>query len=633
MPTMSEMIRKVEVDNVEFKWGAKRGRGGTKKNVQFYESFTYDGLRYSLYDSVYLFKDGEADPYIGKLIKIWELANKSKKVKVLWFFRPSEICNYLGGLQTLKNELFLGTGVGTEGSGLENINPLEAIAGKCNVVCISKDERNRQPSLEELNVADYIFYRTFDVDKFIISDKLGEYISKVEVRLLLNNDDSQISNLLRIESSNKGLSDNFVPTAEKGMVLQKNDISKTLGPVSNSGAVPMKQEPGAKHTLDTRKHSPVADSKLVEVEVQKNSTTSPRKASSTDQKLSYGSDLGLLDGRQYKKLKSAVVLNDKQIHEHNKNSHGPFKVTSPVKSADVSFDDRPLMKLNSAEPVGTSMQNLGSDTAGGKTKAPLSSAPAVDRKLKRLIKDSNGANASLSKKKIIGVKINKLPYDKSHVTPPKQISKKDTRVYGRVVEVTRRPDTDSSKWFTGLPWKDRMKAAEEEETLVLLKNLDPTYTSSEVEDIVWHSFREDCTAKVLPCAAICSPHSGQAFVIFKTKQVAGRVVQQLEEGCLMLPNRRPLLGHVGVAHLPGKSSSFPGHLFIDRLKFSMQKDKREAVSTSHSSQPNTLEYDMAMEWRALQERSEFMQKNLLKRQGEELKKLGGNLKRKVLASA
>ena len=63
----------------------------------------------------------------------------------------------------------------------------EAIAGKCNVVCISKDERNRQPSVGELEMADYVFYRTFDVGSLTISDKLGEKIASIEGAFLCLN--------------------------------------------------------------------------------------------------------------------------------------------------------------------------------------------------------------------------------------------------------------------------------------------------------------------------------------------------------------------------------------------------------------------------------------------------------------
>lgn len=108
-------------EKIEFKWGKKRGRGGKSGDVQFYESFTYDGVEYTLFDSVYLYKEGEPEPFIGKLVKIWEKSDKTKKVKVLWFFRPCEILNFLSTSETRENELFLASG---EGLGLANLNPL-----------------------------------------------------------------------------------------------------------------------------------------------------------------------------------------------------------------------------------------------------------------------------------------------------------------------------------------------------------------------------------------------------------------------------------------------------------------------------------------------------------------------------
>lgn len=108
-------------DDIGFSWGIRKGRGGQNKDVQFYGSFTYDDVEYFLYDCVYLLKEGEAKPYVGKLIKIWEAKNKERKVKILWFFHPEEISNYLVGENVLENELFLATGVG---KGLANVNPL-----------------------------------------------------------------------------------------------------------------------------------------------------------------------------------------------------------------------------------------------------------------------------------------------------------------------------------------------------------------------------------------------------------------------------------------------------------------------------------------------------------------------------
>ncbi|XP_068334514.1 protein ANTI-SILENCING 1-like [Pyrus communis] len=158
--------------NLQFKWGEKAG-DRNNRGSQFYLSFTMEGVEYFLYDSVYLYHAGSLETYIGKLVSIFETETHEKKVRVLWFFRPAEICNFLGDYKPHWNELFLGSG---EGKGLSNINPLEAIAGKCNVVCTSKDDRNRQPSKEELRTANYFFCRTFDVGKCEILENFPDEI-------------------------------------------------------------------------------------------------------------------------------------------------------------------------------------------------------------------------------------------------------------------------------------------------------------------------------------------------------------------------------------------------------------------------------------------------------------------------
>jgi hypothetical protein len=109
-------------EDLEFKWGIKKGVGGKKKDFQFYQSFTYDGVEYELYDCVYLWVDGEPEPHIGKLLKIMENPDKKKIVKVLWFFRPCEVLKYPGVVvDAAEDELFLASG---EGAGLANLNPL-----------------------------------------------------------------------------------------------------------------------------------------------------------------------------------------------------------------------------------------------------------------------------------------------------------------------------------------------------------------------------------------------------------------------------------------------------------------------------------------------------------------------------
>lgn len=56
----------------------------------------------------------------------------------------------------------------------------EAIAGKCNVVCISTDTRNPPPSAEEIQMASYVFYRIFDVKSLTIIDQIDDTVGGLE---------------------------------------------------------------------------------------------------------------------------------------------------------------------------------------------------------------------------------------------------------------------------------------------------------------------------------------------------------------------------------------------------------------------------------------------------------------------
>ncbi|KAF7821343.1 protein ANTI-SILENCING 1 isoform X1 [Senna tora] len=52
-------------DETYFKWGNKRGNGAKNKDVQFYESFTYKGVEFFLYDCVYFYKAGDFETSTG----------------------------------------------------------------------------------------------------------------------------------------------------------------------------------------------------------------------------------------------------------------------------------------------------------------------------------------------------------------------------------------------------------------------------------------------------------------------------------------------------------------------------------------------------------------------------------------
>ncbi|PIM98242.1 hypothetical protein CDL12_29279 [Handroanthus impetiginosus] len=202
------------------------------------------------------------------------------------------------------------------------------------------------------------------------------------------------------------------------------------------------------------------------------------------------------------------------------------------------------------------------------------------------------------------------------------------KVKGQIFEVSRRPIVEKNKWMK-LPWEERMKAAHDQGRLVLLQNLDPEYTSGEVEDIIWSAFREGCTAKMVQHTAISNPHSGQAFVIFKTREAVDRVVKKLDDGCLLLPNQRPLVACSGVfPQLFEKQMAFVGHLSIDKARRQIQREMKDAVSTSHYSQNNTIEYEMAMSWCLLQSKSDKWWEMLYEQQRKEIRKLMHDVKSK-----
>ncbi|KAG2316651.1 hypothetical protein Bca52824_019773 [Brassica carinata] len=125
------MEKSVKVDGLPFKWGKKKGPCVENKDVQYYESFTYGGCEYCLYDCVSVEDDSKVDSrefFVGKIIKMWEYTDQRqdpRRVELLWFFKPSELSLYLEGVQdVLANELFLASG---SGLGLTNENLLQVL--------------------------------------------------------------------------------------------------------------------------------------------------------------------------------------------------------------------------------------------------------------------------------------------------------------------------------------------------------------------------------------------------------------------------------------------------------------------------------------------------------------------------
>ncbi|TMW94842.1 hypothetical protein EJD97_009731 [Solanum chilense] len=706
-------------EEVEFVWGRKRGIGGKRKEVQFYESFIYDGVEYTLYDCVYMHKEGEL-PYIGKIIKIWENPDKSRKVKIQWFFRSTEILYHLKDVNVAENEVFLASG---EGTGLANVNPLEAIAGRCNVICTSEDNRNPQPSDEEVKLADYVFYRAFDVGTCAILDKMIDKVGGLDVKYVFNRKDNEKAcHVLKFASDKKdnktameyrangessGLkTQNHLGAAKVSHLLGKSDVDghsslvrqdvqrdTNVSSVNQETVKEVNSVPGEKNSHDLgvakvagksshlvgrndvdAQSSPiredalhgdandsqneqqstmkgnaapvlVVNSKIATTIVHNQNTSSEENALYTvknDKKVNTLSIELLVAGERGKPSKDLGILDDrpsKRIKVNGSVTLSEDKGGDNVQKFTVCTNDKEVMGTG-ATPSEERKKSGDSKLSGGLDKnmqnrnngAALDIRPPKKANIDsvKVKEDRDRGNMSIGK---LVDNIGKLPKLSAGVSP-----KEVERMGGKSFTITRRPTAESSKWFEAPPWEEVLQTSNLERALILLENLNPEYTSGEVEDIIWHACRENCTAKMVQRTAFSSPYSGRALVAFKTREAAVRVSKKLTEGCLMVSNQscikaslmhRPLVASfVTLPKTEGNTPSFAGHLCVDKLRLQSQREMKEAVSTSHCSQPNTIEHEMGIEWRLLQSRSDSWWNRLYKQQKEELRKIASELKRK-----
>ncbi|XP_058112400.1 protein ANTI-SILENCING 1-like isoform X2 [Magnolia sinica] len=570
-------------ENYNFRWGKKRGVYG--KNFQTYESFTFDGMEYSLYDCVYLHTEDEPEPYIGKIIKIWEKPNHRRRIKVVWFFRPIELVNWFEDVP-LKNEIFLACG---EGIGVSNVNPLEVIVGKCNVICTSKDTRNPQPSDDELRMADYIFYRTFNVGNYTISERIEDSIAGIEGMYFFNR---------KVRQSPSGVPKHTNLKDDEGKINSSSETSHLLSNLRKSQETLVK---------DKKLGCPTSSvSKGGRVEPFSDEQTKSRRSISFDEDEAKSgkvneSRVGNEENPKSAESKPGSVLfgnmPSEKVH--------PVGNAQSLKSAESSpgsvlFGNMPSKKWKINDSLAKSSEELA--LRKGKTAICLQRVSEThvrdpeDKTKAMIVKDSIRQDQSFKKVKT-DEKVVKPSEGTLHKGAP-ALAVKGIVTDAQRSLVTRRSDVDRSKWFRNL-------------------------------DIIRQGFREECYSKVIPRTAFSSPHSGKAIVIFKSREAAETALRKLERECLMLPNGRPLVGSRGTPRVPGKLQTFPGHLSIDKVKLRMlPREMQKAVSTSHCSQPNTIEYEMAMGWKLMQTRSEMWWKELYKQQGVELEELKMQLKTK-----
>lgn len=643
-----------ETDNSEFRWGVKRGAGAKGKEIQFYDSFTYEGVEYSRYDCVYIHKDGESDPYIGKIIKIWDdRKDKKKKMKVMWFFRPIEIRNWVDVESTTDREIFLACG---EGKGVFNINVLEVIIGKCKVLCTSKDARNPQPTEEDLNDADYFFYRFFDVGNYTVSEDFGDmegdfifnkhsWVNKAgpPVNQPLNGTNKVLADKFMANGDERGKTGNVILKDElNNRDVENKDMLSSL-PVKEGVVTETPKEDGVLKSpkedgMETSKGDDVPDAPRLKMEKDETPKEEVRKDETevlkTDEieKPEMPSKVGIEEDGAKKTAGLELGTGGKKNSEVPSKMNSKEDVTKESIRPEVGTGERKNIRRDSfreeKKPIKRARYTVDSDEEeDGVTGLKRDGLEDVSKRKIDSKKEVSGTEKKLVRKAKVEDNSVKASEGLTRTTPQLMEQNKQ-KISGReIIEITKKPEVESNRWFKGLPWDERLRKGYEQKAVIRLQNFDPSYTSSEIEDIMWHIFGERCTAKVIPRTAFSNLKCGEALVIFRTKEGADMAVKKLEEAFLMLSDGRPLIATKAAAPVASGKPKFAGHISIEKHKLmhrSHQEDIRKAVSTSHCSQPNTIEYEMAMEWRLLQEKSECWWKELYKQENLELDKVKRN---------
>ncbi|CAN6810719.1 unnamed protein product [Brassica oleracea] len=653
-------------EGLDFKWGKKRRVGGKKKDVQFYESFTFDGDEYSLYDSVLVGDANEPDThelFVAKIIKIWEHTNKRAKnprqVKLLWFFRPSEISPHLleGVPDVLAKELFLASG---EGPGLANVNPLEAICGKCSVVCISKDKRNPQPTDEEIKSADFVFCRAFDVGNSKVVDTIDDSIAGVDVTFLFNRagtgSKQEATNVQKVQEDINGNPDTLKPNGLPacGSVRETEDNSIESSDLRESsysreegkekGHSKLAEERSNKDSSVQESTVHLKDHDACEASGFRGNHCDGNKAQESEVKKQFTKQKFL---PAEERCSNSCEASGSRVNHSSSEKPQANDVKNPLtKQKSMPGGERYSTDSNGLDDRPQKRRKLdGSDTDAFKRPRDISSDGKRDTEAFKRPRDKVTGDevppeklpSLVKKKRDVGVSVSEGKDVKTAKKPSfdgKLLKRAEDETLGddyergyQVIEVKQKPDAVNSKWFRPLPWEESMREAEKEERLVLLQNLDPTYTSDEVQDIVYSALNEQSTARMIERTSVTISHTGEALVIFNSRQAAERAIRRLDKGCLLLSSGRPLVAVFAKINPLGKPSSFCGHIKLQKTQ--MRRETRDAVTTSRGSQPNTLEYVMAMEWCLHRARSDHAFQMAIKRQLEVKKSLRVNFKAKL----
>ncbi|KAH9326309.1 hypothetical protein KI387_006487, partial [Taxus chinensis] len=554
--------------------------------IQFYDSFTYDGVEYSLLDCVYLQKKDEPEPYIGKITKIWEDRKLRKnKIKVLWFFRPIEIRNWLKEVRSPANkEIFLASG---EGKGVFNINLLEMIVGKCKVICTSADPRNPKPSEEDMNNADYFYNRTFDVDNHMVSESFagieaeiafnkngtitiwgnksmangsllsGKGEAKPGISGVLNKRKvDRIRNegeLKQAKTSEKKPNNNETQNKEMKQVMTLNEKVK--------GNETLKEELKMIETAkEERKGNETTNEELKTIETareeQKNGTAKEeiKKSDILKDELK-NEEFGNEESNKIETVKKETERNENSNDERRKSesvNQEPTKAESEMPSKIAANVDSPKqcpqLEVRSNEKKGNNNETSkekkkpikrarimvdSDEEANGMMRLQTDGSEIATRKKTDSKKEFSAPENRVVKKAKLSDNFNKTSEKMAKTAPQLMELSKEKKLGREIVEITKRPDVESKKWFKVPAWDECLQNGYDQRAVIRIQNFDPSYTSSEIDDVIWHMLGERCTTKVMPRTVFSNPKFGDALVIFRTREGADNSSEEIESS---MPN-------------------------------------------------------------------------------------------------
>eukprot|EP00250_Pteridium_aquilinum_P010973 c19755_g1_i1 orf=466-2559(-) len=682
-------------NEVDIQWGTIKDSGNKARIL--YSSFFSEGVEYKLYDNVEVYSADHSEPYIGKIMKLWEEKESGlRKVLIRWFFKLRDLDPDMEGDP---RELYLAFG---KGKGVTNENDLEVICGKCKVLCTSKDVRNRQPSASDLDNTDFFFSKIYNVDLQHLSpvqrivDKLGceAVYNKQEWVTDISKNKNQAGEQFKAVQISQG--DATVKQEAQCMGSSQPDSKDRQGDL---GMVFDTQQKACQGPNVKRHQTSTTDETLRNKKLKTSASTSPSanaasasRFQETEKVSSLGEAITSKISADSLGLFGPPIKVDEQ-EEHSKREL-PFCALSQIRSKTLNLEKvSPPGRIPASETTLPKVDDvLGHQVVENSSRQTDETGRLDQNRTKEAWKDaqeSKEGNMEGPTKSLrwaggasgLAEEGEKKWYEKSEINKSvstlklrreaegiaqaeckiiPSLEKKSDLVNmnsssllepgnsfkGSVVkearsDVTKRPNLNTGtdmekkliatpepvktvekrKIFKELPWEENLQQGILYGKVLLLQNFDPFLTSVDVRDMLKNILQGVSDARIIPQETTC-PY-GQALAIFDSKLLADSALQEMERKCLVVANnKRPIIA--SKVKETSNLSRFPGHLALEKLKLSrnlVAEEYKKAVSTSHCSQPNTIEYEMAMEWRRLQEIIQTCRVELFEKQKKEIEEI------------